>query len=78
VDTLIHVVFGACIGEAIAGKRLGKKALFLGTAAQSFPDINFVASFWLSPSQNILAHRDITHSFVFAIVATWLLAHFTK
>lgn len=70
MDTLTHIVLGACIGEAIAGKQLGKKALVLGALAQSFPDIDFVASFWLPTTQDLLAHRGITHSFIFiAIVA---------
>jgi inner membrane protein len=78
LDSVTHIVLGACIGEAVAAKRLGKRALFLGAFAQSVPDIDFVTSFWLNESQNLIAHRGITHSFIFAIIATWLLAQFTK
>src|SRR5579871_1525867 len=74
MDTLTHIVLGACIGEAIAGKQLGKKALFLGAFAQSIPDLDFVASFWLPTSSDLLAHRGFTHSFLFLIIVSPFLA----
>lgn len=75
MDTITHVALGAVVGEAIAGKSLGKRAMYFGALAQSLPDIDFVASFFLSPADNLLAHRGITHSFLFGIVATVVLAY---
>jgi len=74
MDTLTHIVLGACIGEAIAGKQLGKKALLLGALAQNIPDIDFVTGFWLSTSNDLLAHRGFTHSFLFVVLFAPLLA----
>lgn len=74
MDTLTHIVLGACIGEAIAGKQLGKKALVLGAIAQNIPDIDFAASAWLPVSSDLLAHRGFTHSFLFTLLITPLLA----
>jgi inner membrane protein len=74
MDSITHIVLGAVIGEAVAGKEIGKKAMFFGAAMQSFPDIDFVASFWLSPAENLLAHRSITHSFLFAVASTLLFS----
>jgi len=74
MDTLTHIVLGAVIGEALAGKKLGKKALLFGAIAQSLPDIDFVASSWLDTSHDVLAHRGITHSFLFILLVTPLLA----
>ncbi len=74
MDSLTHIVIGACIGEVILGKKLGKRAMFLGAVAQSVPDIDFIASFWLNPANNLLAHRGFTHSFLFTILFTPLLA----
>src|SRR5678810_1498430 len=43
-----------------------------GALAQSVPDIDFLASFWMNTSNNLLAHRGFTHSFLFvAIVAVF-------
>jgi inner membrane protein len=74
MDSITHIALGAVVGEAIAGKSLGKRAMYFGALAQSLPDIDFVASFFLSPADNLLAHRGITHSFLFGILATIVLA----
>src|ERR1700755_728420 len=68
MDSLTHIVLGAAIGELMAGRKLGKKALLIGAAANSLPDIDFVASFWLSTARDVWAHRGITHSFLFVAV----------
>lgn len=79
MDSLTHIVLGGVVGEAIAGKKLGKKALFIGAAAQSLPDIDFIASFWLNPANDLLAHRGFTHSFLFiALTAPALALVFDK
>ncbi|HMH20407.1 MAG TPA: metal-dependent hydrolase [Puia sp.] len=74
MDSLTHIVLGAIIGEAMAGRKLGKKAMLLGAVAQSLPDIDFVASSWLDTSRDVLAHRGITHSFLFVLLAGIALA----
>lgn len=74
MDSLTHIVLGACIGEALAGKQLGKKAMLMGAIANSFPDIDIVASFWQNTTSNLLAHRGITHSFFFLLLVSPLLA----
>jgi inner membrane protein len=70
MDSLTHIALGACMGEAFAGKQLGKKAMLWGALAQSVPDIDFVASFWMDTASNLLAHRGFTHSFLFCILIT--------
>lgn len=74
MDTLTHIVLGACIGEATAGKILGRKAMVAGALAQSIPDIDFLAYFWLDQTDNLLAHRGFTHSIIFALVITAILS----
>ncbi len=74
MDSLTHIVLGGCIGEAVAGKKIGRRALVIGAAAQSLPDIDFVASFWLNPANDLLAHRGFTHSFFFIALTAPALA----
>jgi inner membrane protein len=74
MDSLTHIVLGACIGEVFAGKKLGKKAMFWGILTQSLPDIDFVASFWMNPVNDLLAHRGFTHSFLFIVLVAPILA----
>ncbi len=78
MDSLTHVAIGALIGEAYAGKRLGRRALLFGAIYQSIPDVDFVAAFFLSPTENILVHRGFTHSFLFAILITIIISFFAN
>lgn len=78
MDSLTHIVLGACVGELLAGKKMGRKAMLWGAAAQSLPDIDFVASFWSSPAEDLLAHRGFTHSFLFILLLTPLLSLLAK
>lgn len=74
MDSLTHIAIGACIGELFLGKKIGMKAMVYGSIAASLPDLDFIASFWLGPAGNLLAHRGFTHSFLFALLSVGLLA----
>jgi len=74
MDSLTHIALGACMGEAFGGRVLGKKAMLWGALAQSIPDIDFLAAFWMDPAGNLLAHRGFTHSFLFCAIITPLFA----
>lgn len=74
MDSITHIAIGACMGEAFAGKKLGKKAMIWGAVAQSIPDIDFLASFWMDTASNLLAHRGFTHSFLFLFIITPVMA----
>ncbi len=74
MDSITHLALGACMGEAFAGRVLGKKAMLWGALAQSVPDIDFITSFWMDTPSALLAHRGFTHSFLFCGLITPLLA----
>lgn len=74
MDTLTHIALGACIGELLLERRIGKKALLIGAIANSVPDIDFVAAFWMPNANYLLAHRGFTHSFLFLIIVSPFLA----
>jgi inner membrane protein len=74
VDSITHIALGALIGEAVMHKELGKKAILWGILAQSIPDIDFLAAFWMNTSENLLAHRGFTHSIVFCLLMVALLS----
>jgi inner membrane protein len=74
MDSITHIALGACMGEAFAGKKLGKKAMIWGAVAQSIPDIDFVAGFWMDVPSELLAHRGFTHSLLFLFLITPFMA----
>lgn len=68
MDSITHIALGACIGEAFFEKGFGKKAMIWGALAQSIPDIDFVAGFWMGTAEELLAHRGFTHSILFGFL----------
>ena len=74
MDTITHIALGACIGEAAFSKQTDKKALIIGAVAQSLPDIDVIASLRVTPTENLLVHRGLTHSFLFGVAAAVLLS----
>jgi inner membrane protein len=73
MDSLTHIALGACIGEWMLDRKLGRKAMLWGALAQSVPDMDFIAAFWMDTAHNLLAHRGFTHSFLFAGLAAFFL-----
>ena len=73
MDSFTHITLGACLGDALLGKTIGKKAMFLGAFVHSLPDIDFLSVLWLNPSSYLLAHRGFTHSFLFILLLTPIL-----
>ena len=78
MDSLTHIALGACMGEAFAGKTVGKKAMLWGILAQSIPDIDFIAAFWMKTTDNLLAHRGFTHSLLFGGIIAFILTFFAE
>ena len=74
MDSITHIALGACIGELFVGGKVGRKAMMWGAVAQSFPDIDFIAGFWMDTTDELLAHRGFTHSLLFAGLLTPILA----
>jgi len=81
MDSLTHIVFGAALGEAILGKKAGKKAMLLGAIANTIPDLDVFLIF-SDPVREITIHRGFSHSFVFPFLAApilaWLAFRFLK
>lgn len=74
MDSLTHLVLGAVTAEVMARKHLGRKALLIGAVAQYVPDVDVIAAIWLSPADNLVFHRGITHSLLFAVLGSVALA----
>lgn len=70
MDTLSHLVLGACIGEALLGKKIGKKAMLWGALANNFSDVDVFFTPLFHPVDALFIHRGITHSFLFLILIT--------
>ena len=82
MDSLTHTVLGACMGEAIAGKQMGKRAMLVGALAHNLPDVDVVFNFFTTQATSLLTHRGITHSILFNLIFTlmlsWMFSRYTR
>ncbi|MFW6347835.1 MAG: metal-dependent hydrolase [Cyclonatronaceae bacterium] len=74
MDSLTQLTFGAAVGEAVLGKKVGNKALLWGAFAGTFPDLDVVFSLFLDPVDYLSVHRGFSHSLFFPFLMAPLLA----
>ncbi len=70
MDSLTQIVLGAAVGEAVCGKRAGNKAMVWGAVAGTIPDLDILANPWLGVVEELSWHRSLTHSLLFAFLAS--------
>lgn len=74
MDSITHIVLGAAIGDRILGKKIGRKAAWIGALAKTFPDFDLIFSGLDDPRKYILYHRSYTHSFFVELLTAFPLA----
>ena len=72
MDSLTQIVLGAAVGETVAGRRLGNRALLWGGIGGTIPDLDVVANGFLTPLQALVTHRGFSHSILFAIMGAFV------
>lgn len=72
MDSITQAALGAAIGGTVLGRRLGRKAVLLGAALGTLPDLDVVIDYGDAVA-NVTEHRGFSHSlFVLAGLATAL------
>ena len=61
MDSLTQLTFGAACGEAILGKKVGRKALIWGAILGTLPDLDVLIPLG-SPVDDFVYHRGFSHS----------------
>lgn len=78
MDSVTQFVLGAAVGEVIAGRKVGNKALWIGGLAGTIPDLDVIPGQWMQTVTKLEFHRGPSHSIFFAILAApvfgWLTA----
>ncbi len=78
MDSLSQIVLGAAMGEVAAGKKLGNRAMVWGAIAGTIPDLDIIANTWMPYIDALAAHRGMSHSIVFAVFFSALMALFCR
>lgn len=75
MDSLTQIVLGAAVGEVVAGKKLGNRAMLWGAVAGTIPDLDvIIGSIFMSEIESLAFHRGFMHSFTFAILFSVLIS----
>ncbi len=73
MDSFTQIVLGASVGEAILGKKIGRRAAIWGAIAGTIPDLDVFALKFLPYVDALMIHRGITHSILFALITSIFL-----
>jgi inner membrane protein len=74
MDSLTQAVLGAGVAEVTLGRKLGNKALLTGAVIGTIPDLDVLFTGFYSEADGLLVHRGFSHSLVFALLLSPLLA----
>jgi inner membrane protein len=76
VDSLTQLTVGAAVGEAVLGRRVGRKAMVWGAVVGTIPDLDVLIPLG-SPVEDFVHHRGFSHSlFLLALLSplvAWLI-----
>lgn len=78
MDSLTQLALGAAVGEAVAGKKAGNKAILWGGIAGTIPDLDVLAGGFMSTVDGLVYHRGFTHSILFALIMAPILGAFLR
>lgn len=74
MDSITQAALGAAVAEVGLGRKLGNKAILWGALLGTLPDLDVLASPFLDAIDRLSWHRGLTHSILFAFLASPLLA----
>lgn len=78
MDSLTQIVLGAAVGEVVLGKKVGNRAILWGAIAGTIPDLDVLAKLFFDDLTANELHRGPTHSILFCLIASPLLAWWLK
>lgn len=78
MDSVTQILLGAAVGEAVAGKKAGNKAVLWGAVAGTIPDLDVISRYFMGTVDALEFHRGPTHSVAFAILLSPLLGYLIR
>ncbi len=74
MDPITHGVLGLAVGEAVFGKKLGRKSGLIGAIAAMAPDLDVFIQTAADPFSGLVYHRHFTHALSFIPVGALIVA----
>lgn len=75
MDIVTQALLGAASAQAVAGRRLGRRATYWGALGGVLPDLDILARALWGPWSGMLHHRGVTHSLWFGPVIGPILGY---
>ncbi len=75
MDSITQITLGAAVGEAIAGKKLGNKAIIWGAIGGTIPDLDVLFFPFISELQQLSFHRGFSHAFFYILLFVPIFAY---
>jgi inner membrane protein len=73
MDSLTQLTFGAACGEAVLGKKIGRKALIWGAVLGTLPDLDVFIPLG-GPVNDFVYHRGFSHSLILLALLSPMIA----
>ena len=73
MDSLTQLTFGAALGEAVLGNKVGRKALVWGAVLGTLPDLDVFIPLG-GPVNDFVYHRGFSHSFILLAIISPMIA----
>lgn len=73
MDSVTQLVFGAACGEAVLGKKVGRKALVWGAVLGTLPDLDVFIPLG-GPVNDFVYHRGFSHSLILLALLSPMIA----
>jgi inner membrane protein len=75
MDSISHILVGGALGQLIAGKKMGRKAILIGALAKTAPDFDVFFTSQKNPMSYLCNHRAYSHALPVQFIAAILLAY---
>ena len=73
MDSLSQIALGAAVGYAVLGPTIGKRALLIGAATGTLPDLDVIVPY-TDAVESFTYHRSWSHSIFILTLLSWPLA----
>ena len=74
MDSITQAALGAAIGQEVLGKKIGNKGAVLGAIIATIPDLDIILFPFLSSLERLSMHRGFSHSILFSVLFSFILA----
>lgn len=78
MDSITQAALGMAVGEAMLGRKIGRRAWIVGAIGGTLPDLDVLVSPFLSQIERLSWHRGYSHSLLVCVLLSILFWYWSK